>query len=198
MKNIWDDRYRQAEYVYGTEPNAFMAEYLQNKTPGTIIFPAEGEGRNSVYAASLGWNVLAFDSSEIGKYKAVELANQKGVTVDYTIQDALEAQYPAESADMVSFIYAHFPPFIRREIHKHAITWLKPGGTILLEAFNPEQLQLSSGGPKELTMLYTKEMLMEDFNELEIEMLELANTTLNEGPLHAGEAAVIRFIGNKK
>ena len=152
MKNIWDDRYRQAEYVYGTEPNAFLAEFLQNKTPGTILFPAEGEGRNAVFAATLNWEVNAFDSSEVGKFKAMELANQRGVTIDYTIQDALDAQYQSESIDMICFIFAHFPPFIRREIHKHAITWLKPGGIMLLEAFNPEQLQHQSGGPKEFTL----------------------------------------------
>ena len=98
----------------------------------------------------------------------------------------------------MAFIYAHFPPAIRKQIHQKAIHWLKPGGKIIIEAFHPNQLQNNSGGPKELSMLYTEEMIKEDFEGLEIEILQTSQTTLNEGKYHEGRADIVRFIAVKK
>ncbi|MHB8260831.1 MAG: class I SAM-dependent methyltransferase [Bacteroidia bacterium] len=144
MSNLWNERYAQKEYFYGEEPNVFFAEQLKNPKQGKIIFPCEGEGRNAVYAASCGWEVEAFDSCETGKIKALQLANNKGLTINYIIEDAISINYPKNSFDAVAFIYAHFPPDIRNQIHQKAITWLKPGGKIIMEAFNPKQLPICS------------------------------------------------------
>lgn len=197
MNNIWNERYSKEEYVYGEEPNVFFAAQLNKLQNGVIILPCEGEGRNAVYAASQGWIVKAFDSSEAGKTKAIQLANNKGVTIDYEIADAVAVNYPENSVEAVAFIYAHFPPAIRKQIHQKAISWLKPGGKIIIEAFNPVQLQNTSGGPKDLSMLYTEEILREDFEELNIELLQTLQTTLQEGNYHQGKADIIRFVGSK-
>jgi SAM-dependent methyltransferase len=198
MSNFWNERYSEKEYVYGENPNIFFEEQLSQLNPGTIILPCEGEGRNAVYAASQGWKVKAFDSSEAGKMKALQLANKKNVIIDYSIEDAVAASYPENSADVVAFIYAHFPPATRKQIHQKAIHWLKPGGKIIIEAFNPNQLQNNSGGPKDLSMLYTEETIKEDFEELKIELLQTNQTILEEGKYHEGKADVIRFVGIKE
>ncbi len=198
MSNFWNERYSAAEYIYGEEPNVFFAEQLGLLSPGLIILPCEGEGRNAAYAASQGWNVKAFDASEAGKIKALQLADKKGVSIQYAIDDAATANYPDSSADVVAFIYAHLLPAVRKQLHQKAINWLKPGGKIILEAFNPKQLQNNSGGPKDVSMLYTGDMMKEDFGGLKIELLQTIQTTLNEGQYHDGKAQVIRFVGVKK
>lgn len=198
MKNFWNERYGNQEYIYGKTPNLFFAEQLKTLKPGEILLPCEGEGRNAVFAAVKGWEVRAFDSSEAGKIKAGKLAAENNVDIDYLIDDALTVQYPPNSFDAVAFIYAHFPPAIRKKIHQKAITWLKPGGKILLEVFNPKQLQNTSGGPKDLSMLYTEEMLRDDFEGLTIDQIETKTIELNEGRHHQGKADIIQFVATKK
>lgn len=197
VKNFWDDRYRESEYAYGIEPNWFFAEQLRQLKPGIIILPCEGEGRNAVYAGLQGWVVKAFDSSEAGKVKALALAAKRGVNIEYTVEDALTISYPENSADAVAFIYAHFPALIRNKIHHKATSWLKPGGRMIVEAFDTNQIHNKSGGPKELSMLYTEHMIQEDFGELKIEIIQTLKTELREGKYHDGLADVIRFVGIK-
>jgi len=195
--NQWDERFSAEEYVYGTKPNTFLEEQLSLLNPGAILFACEGEGRNAVFAASLGWNVSAFDGSKEGQKKANKLAEQTGVTIDYRIGDATEIEYPSESFDCIVFIYAHFPADIRTFIHQRALQWLKVGGTVLLEAFNPEQIPRTSGGPKDITMLYTPEILMHDFADVDDIAISIETVHLDEGPLHQGKAEVIRMIAKK-
>jgi len=197
MKALWNERYGNDDYVYGKEPNQFFAQQLQQRMPGTIVLPCEGEGRNAVFAASLGWNVIAFDQSELGKDKAMLLAKEKKVNIQYTVSDALAMDLPENSVELVTFIYAHFPSNIRQAIHRKAIQWLKPGGSIILEAFNPTQLNKRSGGPKDISMLYTQEMLAVDFEVLKLTLHTTETIELQEGKLHQGLANVIRLIGVK-
>ena len=195
--NQWDERFSAEEYVYGTKPNAFLEDQLPLLNPGAILFACEGEGRNAVFAASLGWNVSAFDGSKEGQKKALKLAEQNDISIDYRIGDATEIEYPSESFDCIVFIYAHFPADIRTSIHQRALQWLKVGGTILLEAFNPEQIPRTSGGPKDITMLYTHEILMHDFADVDDIAISIETVYLDEGPLHQGKAEVIRMVAKK-
>ena len=125
------------------------------------------------------------------------MASQNTTYIDYRIADANDFNVPEETVDAVAFIYAHFPAANRKTIHQKAIGWLKQGGTLILEAFRPEQIDLHSGGPKEISMLYTEEMLLEDFNALNNELLQSLQVELKEGNLHEGIAELIRFIGRK-
>lgn len=197
MSNTWNERYSQTDYVYGEAPNKFFASVIENLCPGKMILPCEGEGRNAVYAAGKGWSVNAFDSSEAGKNKALQLAFKKKVVIDYVIEDAALIHFTENSADVVAFIYAHFPASVRKPIHQKAIQWLKPGGRIIIEAFTPLQLKNNSGGPKDLAMLYTEEILKEDFNGMQISLLQTMQTTLCEGKYHQGIADIIQFTGVK-
>lgn len=195
--SFWNERYSQSEFVYGEGPNIFFAEELSKLMPGTIILPCDGEGRNAVYAATKGWNVQAFDLSEAGKLKADYLALKYGVEIDFQIMDAEFASFSDESTDVVALIYAHLPPEVRKTLHLNSIKWLKPGGKVILEVFCPDQLNNSSGGPKDINMLYTKEMLSDDFKDLKIELLEYKKIELKEGKFHEGPADVIRMIATK-
>jgi 2-polyprenyl-3-methyl-5-hydroxy-6-metoxy-1,4-benzoquinol methylase len=197
MNHFWNERYAEKEFAYGILPNEFLKNTLEPMSLGKILFVCEGEGRNAVYAAQKKWEVTAFDLSEEGKNKALSLAHEKNLTLNYQIGDAVVIEYPENTFDCITLIYAHFPATFRQSIHQKTVKWLKPNGTLILEAFNPDQLANSSGGPKELSMLYTIDMIKEDFNGLTINTLKSEEIELNEGKYHQGKANVIRFIGKK-
>jgi 2-polyprenyl-3-methyl-5-hydroxy-6-metoxy-1,4-benzoquinol methylase len=197
MKDFWDKRYAESEFAYGALPNEFLKEQLQNFSAGKILFVCEGEGRNAVYAAIQQWNVEAFDLSAEGKKKALQLAEQNNVTINYQVKDATTIQYPENSFDCIALIYAHFPETIRKSIHKKVMNWLKLNGYVIIEAFNPNQLKNTSGGPKDLSMLYTKEIMADDFKDLMFQQISTETIELNEEKYHIGKADVIRFIGKK-
>lgn len=202
MKDFWNKRYEQDLFAYGEEPNEYIKEKLPLFKKGKILFPADGEGRNAVFAAQLGWEVFAFDFSEKGKEKADQLAKAKGVKIDFTVQSFLEENYEKEFFDMIGLTYVHFPPNIKTEMHKRLDSYLKIGGHIIFEAFSKEHLALSkenpeAGGPKNIDMLYSIEDIKADFQNYEIIVLEKVNTILQEGEFHKGQSSVIRFIGKK-
>lgn len=198
MEDFWNKRYAQAKFAYGTSPNNFFKLQLEKLTPGKILMVCEGEGRNAVYAALNNWEVDAFDLSEEGRKKALQLAIENNVKLRYQIQDAGTINYPPNSFDAIVLIFVHLPEEIRASVHKRVMDWLKPNGVVILEAFNPNQLDNASGGPKDESMLYTPKLLQNDFNGLKIVLLSNACIVLDEGQYHVGKADVIRFIGKKE
>jgi SAM-dependent methyltransferase len=196
-QEFWNERYSNSEYAYGTEPNEYLKERLTKLDPGKILFPCEGEGRNSVYAAGLGWTSIGFDSSTEGQKKAFALAKEKNTKIHYTINTVLDYPYPISEYDAVGIFYAHMPINIRKNFHEKLIQSLKPGGCIVLEGFHTEQLGRASGGPKDINMLYTPEILAEDFQSIKIIELKKEVLTLQEGKFHEGEAAIMRMFARK-
>lgn len=193
MKDFWNDRYADAQFAYGTEPNTFFAEQINTLTPGKLLLPAEGEGRNAVYAASLGWEVHAFDYSKQGQEKALALAQKNGVDIHYHIMDFATFQCD-DNYDAIGLIYAHMPSELRKNVHHKLAASLNPNGRIILEAFHKNQLGRKSGGPKNEDMLYTKSDLKNDFASLNIDYLEKEKVYLDEGNFHYGEAVVVRGV----
>lgn len=194
---MWDERYQQEVFQYGIKPNDFFAEQIRQLPVGRILIPAAGEGRDAVYAASLGWDVYAFDLSEQGKSKALKLAREKKVNIHYTCGDAMEIKFPLEAFDVIMLTYFHTPPEIRTQIHHKCIQWLKPGGSILLEGFNKKQIAYTSGGPKQIDWLFDQAVLAEDFKSLTINQNSEKQRILDEGPLHQGMAEVIQCKATK-
>ncbi|MDD3322392.1 MAG: class I SAM-dependent methyltransferase [Paludibacter sp.] len=195
MENSWNQRYAQEEYVYGTEPNGFFKEELLKLQPGRILFPAEGEGRNAVYAATQGWKVVAFDSSFEAKKKAEKLALKNNVTIDYQISTIEDFENEEKSFDAIVLIYVHTDN--REENHRKLVKYLKPGRKLIIEGFSKNQLENNSGGPRNLSMLLSVEELKSDFKTMnDIQFSEL-DIELNEGLLHIGKASVIRVIATK-
>lgn len=193
---LWNERYSQYETVYGEQPNRFFKSFIDSNEPGSILLPAEGEGRNAVYAASKGWNVYAFDQSEVGRDKTLSKAKERGIEINYDILN-IEDFRSSVQYDAIGLVYVHLEPSLRRKFHKELVRSLKPGGKLVLEAFNPNQRDHNSGGPKEVAILYDTEMLREDFSDLVIDQNEALEIVLNEGPFHQGTAEVVRFRGHK-
>jgi SAM-dependent methyltransferase len=197
MNSFWNERYAIEEYVYGTEPNQFYKDELEKLTPGKILFPAEGEGRNAVFAAIMGWDVVAFDSSSEGRKKADKLASLRGVRIQYFINNYDDIQFEPESFDCIVLIYAHMHPLKRNEYHKKLISFLKPDGKLILEGFSKKQINNNTGGPRDISMLFSEEELRKDFENLSHLSIEETDITLKEGRFHDGEASVIRISGVK-
>jgi cyclopropane fatty-acyl-phospholipid synthase-like methyltransferase len=197
MNNFWDERFGTEDYAYGTEPNQFFKEQLNKLKPGNILLPAEGEGRNAVYAASQGWLVTAFDTSIEGKRKAELLALKKDVSIEYSIDDYEFIDFLYESFDCIALIFTHMNPARREDYHKKLMSFLKPGGTLILEGFSKNQINNKTGGPRDIKMLFSEMEMNTDFLSCSELSISEVNIALNEGPFHQGLASVIRVVGIK-
>ncbi len=198
MKEFWDSRYSGETFIFGTKPNEFFKSQIDLLTPGKLLLFGEGEGRNAIYAASLGWDGLALDWSEKAKEKALAFARKNNVLFRYEVGNFLDIPVEHFSFDAAALIYIHLAEEEREQLHKKAITSLKRGGTIILEAFDIEQLGKSSGGPKNLEQLYSLENIVNDFQDLDFKYFAKEIIRLDEGDGHVGTASVIRFAGIKK
>jgi len=203
MKAKWEERYGAEDYAYGTSPNEFFRAQLDQLKPGKILLPAEGEGRNAAYAAEKGWDVSAFDQSENGQQKALQLAQAKHVKINYDVYDSVPLPYPPASFDAVGLIYSHFGPEHSSAFNRHFAELLKPGGLVILECFSKKHLAYNSqnpavGGPKDEAFLFSEEEIRADFPNFEPLLLAEEEIELKEGKFHIGRGMVIRFVGRKK
>ncbi len=202
-QNFWDERYRNQHFAYGVEPNNFFKDCIGQLKPKTILMPADGEGRNGIYASTLGWKVVSIDLSVEGKNKALRLAKENNVELEYIVSDIEQLDYPAESFDCVGLIYAHFVAGKISDIHQKLGQWLKPKGAIIFEAYSKSHLEYQKnnpniGGPRSLDMLFTIEDIKRDFPDFEFQILEEVEIELNEGSSHNGTGKVVRCFGTKK
>lgn len=200
--NFWNERFSGDEYIYGDQPNEYLKEKLKEIQKGKILFPAEGEGRNSVYAAMLGFDSFAFDQSDSGKQKALQLASTKGVEITYDIFTMDEYQSESEKYDAVALIYAHFHKTVRRAHHQKLIKSLQPGGYLILEAFSKDHIKFqkenpTAGGPGNIDMLYNLDEIKDDFKGFEFLEATEKEITLKEGNHHKGNAVVVRIFARK-
>jgi len=194
---FWDERYSSIEFIYGTEPNTFFKDELDKLKTGDILLLGEGEGRNAVYAAVKGWNVDAVDFSIIANEKALKLAEENSVNINYEITDLSEYKPKSNYYDAAAIIFLHLNPKIRSDIHSKVVDSLMPGGTLILEVYEKEQLGKDSGGPQNIDMLYSKEELKNDFKLMKINLFEKKRIHLDESHHHKGEAVIIRLIAVK-
>lgn len=203
MIKMWNNRYAEPDFVYGKSPNKFVLKHLDKiQRSSNILFAAEGEGRNAVYAASKGYRVSAIDYSEEAKKKALKLAQEFDVPLDYQVGNLLDIHYPKDSFDAIVLVFAHFPPQFRQLIHRKLQSYLKPGGILLLESFSKNHLEVSknneqTSGPQKRELLYSLEILRDDFNELSFSLATEEIDMLDEGPYHQGKSSLIRLIGLK-
>lgn len=198
MKEFWEQRYSAAEYAYGTEPNAFLVAQAKRLTPGAkVLVVGDGEGRNGVWLAAQGFAVTSVDYSAAGLEKARRLAASRGVRIETVYADLTEWQWPVESFDAVVSIFVHFPSAIRRRLHEAMLAALRPGGEVIMEAFTKDQLRYRSGGPPNEDMLFSAELLAEDFAEAKMRVLDERVTHLDEGRFHHGDGAVVQMIAQR-
>ena len=195
--DFWNDRYNKKDYLYGLQPNVFFKSQIVKYKPGNLFMPGDGEGRNSVYAASLGWKVDAVDFSSAAIEKARKLSGSFNLQINYEIED-LNEYFPKKNFyDAASLIFVHLPPVVRKNLHAKLIDCLKLKGVIIIEVYEKKQIGKNSGGPQSAEMLYSIDELQNDFSNLQILYLKEELIDLNESEKHSGEANVIRFVGMK-
>ncbi len=197
--NFWDQRFAEPGYKYGTEPNAFLQQEAARLTPGSrVLVPGDGEGRNGVWLAQQGFAVTSVDSSAVGLQKAQALAAERGVPLATLRVDLADWAPEPGSFDAVVLVFTHLPTSIRAAAHRRLAQGLRRGGWLIQEAFHPDQLNHHSGGPKDITMLYTPALLDDDFAGLLTPCLSWrGEVNLSEGPGHQGLACVTRWIGQR-
>lgn len=197
IKDIWQQRYSDDAYLYGTTPNDFLVEQGKRLAGKKVLCVAEGEGRNAVYLAKLGCDVTAVEIAPAGVEKIKRLAEKEGVAINVIEADLATWQWPVASYDAVVAIFAHFPTLTRHQIHQAIVHALKTDGMLVLEAYTPEQLQYKTGGPPKAEMMMTCESLRTEFHGLSFELLHGVERQVQEGQGHNGLAAVVQCIGVK-
>ena len=194
---MWDERYADNDYVYGTKPNDFLRNHLDRLPKGKILSLCEGEGRNAVFLAKHGYDVTGVDSSSVGLAKAQKLAEHEGVSISTELADMGDFRIEPNAWEGVVSIFCHIPPSMRSELHRQVVDGLKPGGVMILEAYTPEQLSFGTGGPKIATLTMTAESLKSELQGLEIESLQELERDVVEGKFHTGKGAVVQLIARK-
>jgi len=193
----WDERYSEPGFAYGTAPNEFLRSVVNRIPQGNILSLAEGEGRNAVYLASLGYQVTGVDGSQVGLHKAMELAAERGVAITTIHADLNEFEIEPEKWDGIITCYCHVPSAIRIPLHHAAVRGLKPGGVFVLEGFSKEQISYGTGGPQSLDMLYSLEELRVELAGLELVHAVKLERDVREGRCHTGIASVVQILGIK-
>ena len=195
----WEGRFAQPDYVFGTAPNAFLARNARRLKPGgRVLSVADGEGRNGVWLAEQGFDVLAQDFSPTAQEKARALARERGVELEFELSDLHARDWREAAFDGVVGIFFQFAdPAQRAHIFEGIKRTLKPGGVLLIEGYGPKQLEYGTGGPKKLENLYTEELLRDafaDFTELEVTAYD---AVVEEGAGHSGMSALVDLVGRK-
>lgn len=197
-KEMWEERYGSTDdYVYGTEPNDFLVEAVAEFQPGRAMCLADGEGRNSVYLAQLGFTVSAVDLSEAAVEKARRLAEQRGVVIDAQQGDLAQLDLGEGTYDLIVSIFAHCDEATRIDLHRRVVRALRPGGRLVLEAYTPEQIGRGTGGPQERSLTMDLERLSRELDGLELDVAVERLRPVHEGPLHTGEGAVVQVVARR-
>jgi SAM-dependent methyltransferase len=195
----WNNRFSAEGYLFGRAPNVFLASQRGRLKPGMrALSIADGDGRNSVFLASLGLDVTAFDFSPVAVEKAKRLAAEAGVRVDHRQSDILAWEWEPSRYDAIAAIFFQFlDPAQRAKVFAGLVASLAPGGLLLLQGYRPEQIANATGGPKDAENMYTEPLLHESFRELEILHLVSHDAVLDEGTAHVGMSALIDLVARK-
>lgn len=197
-QEYWDNLYASEVYMFGESPNLFLKEKLKSLNTGKILLPAEGEGRNAVFAAGLGWNVSAFDLSEAAKQKAEVLAQKAGVKIDYCVGDIEQLDFEPEDFDVLALIFAHFIPEKRTAYHQKLASYVKQGGLLILQGFGNGKSLDNKDFKTPNPLYYDLEQLKSDFANFEVLKAEENILKMNEGIILRGESSIVSLYARKK
>jgi 2-polyprenyl-3-methyl-5-hydroxy-6-metoxy-1,4-benzoquinol methylase len=195
----WNRRYAGVEFLFGTEPNAWLRDHASALPPGErILSVADGEGRNSVWLARQGFQVDAFDVADRAVAKAQAFAEREGVSVNFSVADVDGFAWPEQTYDGVAAIFVQFAdPVTRARLFERIVRSLKPGGVLILQGYTPKQLEYRTGGPPILEHLYTRGLLESAFADLSIIELREYEAEVREGQGHSGQSALVGLVARR-
>lgn len=195
---MWNETYSTDEFVYGTQPNDFLKDNAGKLKPGSVLCLADGEGRNGVYLAKLGFDVTSIDLSSVALEKSRRFAEESGVEVKTVHADLNDFVIEPNSWDNIVAVFINMLPELRGKVHAAVAQGLIEGGMVLLEAYTPRQLDMpGKGGPPVAEPMFSAEMLINDFKSLEVIQYLETDREIHEGTMHQGLSAVVQFIARK-
>jgi cyclopropane fatty-acyl-phospholipid synthase-like methyltransferase len=199
MREFWDERYAAEHYIFGTEPNKFLASQAHLLKPGQqVLAVADGEGRNSVWLARHGVDVLSVDFSPVAQEKAKRLAAENGVSIRFEQADLTNWVWGENRFDVIVAIFIQFVgPEGRSQMFEGIKKALKPGGYLIMQGYTPKQVEYKTGGPPHVENMYTPELLQDSFGDFEILHLNEHEEVIDEGPGHSGHSALIDLVARK-
>lgn len=192
--DFWNDRFAASDYAYGKEPNDFLKENTHYITGKQVLCLAEGEGRNAVYLAKLGYEVTLVDFSSAALCKAKALAAEHQVKITTVHSDLLNYPIAENSWDAIIMIFAHLPPATRKQVHAQCVTGLSQRGVLIVEGYTPLQLNNNTGGPKDESFLYTQPLFITDFSALSFIIFRQVEREINEGIYHFGKSNTLQLV----
>lgn len=196
---MWNQRYSEKGFAYGTEPNDFLVAAVEFLPPnGTVLCLGEGEGRNGVYLAQRGHHVVAVDSSAVGLAKAASFARHRGVVLWTEMADLANYTIPPLSYDAIISIFCHLRPETQTRLYGQVYKALRPGGVFVLEGYSKRQINFNTGGPKKIELLMDLETARQELQPLKLRHSIETERNINEGRYHNGKGAVIQIIGVKE
>ena len=194
---MWDKRYSEPGYAYGTKENDYLASVVGRIPMGRVLCLGAGEGRNAVFLAKRGYEVTAVDASSVGIEKAQKLATEQGVTIDTVVADLAEYEIQPSAWQGIVSIFCHTPPRLRAAVHKRSVLGLSPGGAFVLEGFTPRQLDFGTGGPQNVQLLMTAHDLRQELAGLRFDIGHEIDREIPKGRYHNGKAAVVQILAFK-
>jgi SAM-dependent methyltransferase len=194
---MWDKRFSEPGFAYGTEANEFLVSVADRIPRGKVLCLAEGEGRNAVHLAEIGYEVTAVDSSSVGLEKADSLARERGVHIETVNADLADFHIETTAWQGIVSIFCHLPPVTRAALHERCLRGLASGGVFILEGFTPRQLELGTGGPKSRELLMELDVVRQELPGLRLEIGREIEREVVEGKYHRGNAAVVQIVAIK-
>jgi SAM-dependent methyltransferase len=193
--SAWDQRYAVEGWAFGTEPNDFLKEEAHRIPPGRVLCLGEGEGRNAVFLAEEGFEVVGVDRSQVGMDKAQALAREREVSVETVVSSIEDFDLKEGEWQGIISIFFHLPPDLRGRIHRSVARGLAPGGVLILEAYTPRQLEFGTGGPPHPERLPTLAQLRKELEGLELVVARETEREVHEGRMHTGRGSVVQIVG---
>jgi SAM-dependent methyltransferase len=196
MTDIWDQRYEQHDAAFGTEPNDFLAEAWHHipRGSGPVVCIGDGQGRNGIFLAEQGFDVLSVDRSKVGVDQATRTAVERGLPVTGVVADLAEWEPPGGCAAVVS-IFCHLPSDVRATAYPRLIASLGAGGVWIMESYTPDQIGRGTGGPPDPDLMHDSSTIARELGALDTVQLSELIRPVVEGPFHTGEAAVVQYVG---
>ena len=193
----WDERYSEEGFAFGEQPNDFLVEVETTLTKGDTLMLGDGDGRNGVWMAQQGHDVVSVDLSTVGVEKSKKLAVQRGTTIDARVGDLETFDMGSVQWDNVVSIFCHVPSVIRRRVHANIKMALRPGGRFVLESYNAANIGRGVGGPQSADLTVELEELETDFSGWNLEVHRAIDRNIIEGKYHSGHSSTVQFVAVK-